>query len=135
MRVHCPLMSLYQARLVLTDNLAPFLRSPARSDAAAYFNELSMDLVEHSSLWGGAIQFAHVQGRDQRTPARMEIARTGERGRRAEPERGDRGKRSAVRQRCGDAVAENARKAACGEKASQRSAEPSVDRVEGGVQA
>ena len=88
MRVHCPLMSLYQARLVLTDNLAPFLRSPARSDAAAYFNELSMDLVEHSSLWGGAIQFAHVQGRDQRTPARMEIARTGERGRRAEPERG-----------------------------------------------
>lgn len=74
-------------------------------------------------------------GRDQRTPARMEIARTGERGRRAEPERGDRGKRSAVRQRCGDAVAENARKAACGEKASQRSAEPSVDRVEGGVQA
>jgi len=50
------------SELVLTDNLAPFLRSPARADAEGYFGgALGLTLEQHSTLWGGAIQFARAR--------------------------------------------------------------------------
>ena len=46
--------------LVLTDNLAPFLRSPQRDAAAGYLDGVGLRLLRHDSLWGGAIQFVHA---------------------------------------------------------------------------
>jgi len=46
--------------LVLTDNLAPFLRSPQRDDAASFLDGVGLRLLRHDSLWGGAIQFVHA---------------------------------------------------------------------------
>ena len=48
--------------LVLTDNLAPFVRSPAQADAAAFLDPLGLDLTTHDTLWGGAIQFVRAKG-------------------------------------------------------------------------
>ena len=47
--------------LVLTDNLAPFARSPSREATAAYVDGLGLELIDHSTLWGGAIQFVHAR--------------------------------------------------------------------------
>jgi len=49
--------------LVLTDNLAPFLRSTKRDDAEAYLDDVGLRLLRHDSLWGGAIQFVHADGK------------------------------------------------------------------------
>ena len=49
--------------LVLTDNLAPFLRSTKRDDAEAYLDGVGLRLLRHDSLWGGAIQFVHADGK------------------------------------------------------------------------
>ena len=43
--------------LVLADNLAPYVRGPARQAADAYFGDLGLELRRHDTLWGGAIQF------------------------------------------------------------------------------
>ena len=43
--------------LVLADNLAPYVRGPARAAADAYFGDLGLELRRHDTLWGGAIQF------------------------------------------------------------------------------
>ena len=48
--------------LVLTDNLAPFVRSPRKEDAAGFLSPLGLDLKEHDTLWGGAIQFVRADG-------------------------------------------------------------------------
>ncbi len=47
--------------LVLTDNLAPYVRSPARDDAAAFLSQVGLKLTLHDSLWGGAIQFVRAE--------------------------------------------------------------------------
>ena len=47
--------------LVLTDNLAPFARTPSREATAAYVDGLGLELIDHSTLWGGAIQFVHAR--------------------------------------------------------------------------
>lgn len=47
--------------LVLTDNLAPFVRSPNSEDAANFLMPLGLTLTEHDSLWGGAIQFVEAE--------------------------------------------------------------------------
>ena len=47
--------------LVLTDNLAPFVRSPSSEDAANFLSPLGLALTEHDSLWGGAIQFIEAE--------------------------------------------------------------------------
>lgn len=49
--------------LVLTDNLAPFLRSPQRADAETYLDGVGLRLLNHDTLWGGAIQFVHADGK------------------------------------------------------------------------
>ncbi|KAL1510607.1 hypothetical protein AB1Y20_006908 [Prymnesium parvum] len=46
--------------LALTDNLAPFVRSPGSEEAAQLLEEFGLSLEQHSSLWGGAIQFIHA---------------------------------------------------------------------------
>ena len=49
------------SELALTDNLAPFLRSADRKDADDYFGgSLGLQLRQHETLWGGAIQFARA---------------------------------------------------------------------------
>ena len=48
--------------LVLTDNLAPFVRSPRKEDAADFLSPLGLNLKEHDTLWGGAIQFVRADG-------------------------------------------------------------------------
>ena len=48
--------------LVLTDNLAPFVRSPRREDAASFLSPLGLEVQAHDSLWGGAIQFIRADG-------------------------------------------------------------------------
>jgi hypothetical protein len=50
------------SRLVLTDNLAPFVRSPKADDATAFLAPLGLGVTEHDSLWGGAIQFIKADG-------------------------------------------------------------------------
>jgi len=47
--------------LVLTDNLAPFVRGPMRPAAEGYLQPLGLALDEHSTLWGGAIQFVRAR--------------------------------------------------------------------------
>ena len=54
--------------LVLTDNLAPFVRSPRREDAAAFLAPLGLDVQTHDSLWGGAIQFLTADGGSAEPP-------------------------------------------------------------------
>lgn len=46
--------------VVLADNLAPLLRSPQRADADAFFGGVGLRLLQHDTLWGGAIQFVHA---------------------------------------------------------------------------
>mmetsp|Transcript_89268 Transcript_89268/g.171190 ORF Transcript_89268/g.171190 Transcript_89268/m.171190 type:complete len:451 (+) Transcript_89268:111-1463(+) len=46
--------------VVLTDNLAPFVRTPSADDAAAFLSPLGLSLQKHDSLWGGAIQFVRA---------------------------------------------------------------------------
>lgn len=53
--------------LVLTDNLAPFVRSPRKEDAAGFLSPLGLDLKEHDTLWGGAIQFVRADGAASRS--------------------------------------------------------------------
>ena len=52
------------SKLVLTDNLAPFVRSPVEADARTFLSPLGLELTEHDTLWGGAIQFVRAGGRD-----------------------------------------------------------------------
>ena len=47
---------------MLTDNLAPFVRSPRKEDAAGFLSPLGLDLKEHDTLWGGTIQFVRADG-------------------------------------------------------------------------
>jgi len=49
------------SQLVLTDNLAPFVRSPKKDDAAAFLTPMGLSLQEHDTLWGGAIQFIKAE--------------------------------------------------------------------------
>ena len=49
-----------RSKVVLVDNLAPFVTSPLEKDAADFLNPLGMELGAHASLWGGAIQFLEV---------------------------------------------------------------------------
>jgi len=49
------------SQLVLTDNLAPFVRSPKKDDAAAFLTPMGLSLREHDTLWGGAIQFIKAE--------------------------------------------------------------------------
>jgi len=51
--------------LALTDNLAPFVRSPGEEEAAQLLEGLGLTLRQHSSLWGGAIQFIHATAAQQ----------------------------------------------------------------------
>jgi len=46
--------------IVMTDNFAPFLRSPQRADAEEYFGSAGLRLLQHDTIWGGAIQFVHA---------------------------------------------------------------------------
>jgi O-methyltransferase involved in polyketide biosynthesis len=46
--------------LALTDNLAPFVRSPSADEAAELLEGFDLELQRHDSLWGGAIQFLHA---------------------------------------------------------------------------
>ena len=48
--------------LVLTDNLAPFVRGPMRQAADAFLSPLGLTVREHDTLWGGAIQFIRADG-------------------------------------------------------------------------
>jgi len=48
--------------LVLTDNLAPFVRSPQQADATNFLAPLGLSVQEHDTLWGGAIQFIRADG-------------------------------------------------------------------------
>lgn len=48
--------------LVLTDNLAPFVRGPRKEDTAGFLAPLGLNLKEHDTLWGGAIQFVRADG-------------------------------------------------------------------------
>lgn len=48
--------------LVLTDNLAPFVRGPSKEAADSFLTPLGFDLQEHDTLWGGAIQFIKADG-------------------------------------------------------------------------
>lgn len=48
--------------VVLTDNLAPFVRTPSADDASAFLTPLGLSLQKHDSLWGGAIQFVRADG-------------------------------------------------------------------------
>ena len=48
--------------LVLTDNLAPFVRGPMRQAADAFLSPLGLTVREHDTLWGGAIQFIRANG-------------------------------------------------------------------------
>ena len=57
-----------RSRLVLTDNLAPFVRSPKADDARAFLSPLGLGLTEHDSLWGGAIQFIKADGCEPTAP-------------------------------------------------------------------
>ena len=50
------------SKLVLTDNLAPFVRGPARPAAEAYLSPMGLQLEQHDTLWGGAIQFVVAEG-------------------------------------------------------------------------
>jgi methyltransferase (TIGR00027 family) len=50
------------SRLVLTDNLAPLVRGPARGAAEAALAPIGLETLEHSTLWGGAIQFIEAEG-------------------------------------------------------------------------
>ena len=43
--------------LVLADNLAPFVRGPMRAAAEGYLEPMGLQLRQHDTLWGGAIQF------------------------------------------------------------------------------
>ena len=49
------------SQLVLTDNLAPFVRSPVKGDAKEFFDGVGLELTEHDTLWGGAIQFVRAE--------------------------------------------------------------------------
>jgi len=51
-----------QSEVVLTDNLAPFVRGPMRPAAEAYLSPMGLDMLKHDTLWGGAIQFVHAKG-------------------------------------------------------------------------
>ena len=51
------------SQLVLADNLAPFVRSVAAADAAAFFAPMQLELRGHDTLWGGAIQFVRAGAR------------------------------------------------------------------------
>ena len=46
--------------LALTDNLAPFVRSPGAEEATEMLAGMGLALRAHDSLWGGAIQFIHA---------------------------------------------------------------------------
>ena len=46
--------------LALTDNLAPFVRSPKQGEASELLEGFGLRLQRHDSLWGGAIQFIHA---------------------------------------------------------------------------
>ena len=50
------------SRLVLTDNLAPFVRGPMRPAAEGYLQPMGLKLQQHDTLWGGAIQFLVAEG-------------------------------------------------------------------------
>ena len=54
--------------VVLTDNLAPFVRTPSADDAQAFLAPLGLSLRQHDSLWGGAIQFVRADGVADRNP-------------------------------------------------------------------
>ena len=58
---------------MLTDNLAPFVRSPQRDDAAAFLSPLGFDLQSHDTLWGGAIQFIRADGGSTEPPPPMQM--------------------------------------------------------------
>jgi len=47
--------------LVLTDNLAPFVRGPTPQGAESFLGEIGLSLKQHDSLWGGAIQFVDAE--------------------------------------------------------------------------
>ena len=47
---------------MLTDNLAPFVRGPRKEDTAGFLAPLGLNLKEHDTLWGGAIQFVRADG-------------------------------------------------------------------------
>ena len=47
--------------LVLTDNLAPFVRGPMRDAAEGYLSPMGLSLRQHDTLWGGAIQFVEAE--------------------------------------------------------------------------
>ena len=47
--------------LVLTDNLAPFVRGPMRGAAEGYLGPMGLALRQHDTLWGGAIQFVEAE--------------------------------------------------------------------------
>ena len=49
--------------VVLADNLAPFVRSPQKADAATFLAPLGLELDEHDSIWGGAIHFIRASER------------------------------------------------------------------------
>ena len=49
------------SRLVLTDNLGPFVSGPARETAAEFLSPLGLRLQDHETLWGGAIQFIRAE--------------------------------------------------------------------------
>ena len=50
--------------LALTDNLAPFVRSPGSEQAAQLLEGFGLSLRQHDSLWGGAIQFIHATAKE-----------------------------------------------------------------------
>ena len=54
--------------LVLTDNLAPFVRGPMRQAADAFLSPLGLTVREHDTLWGGAIQFIRADGAASASP-------------------------------------------------------------------
>lgn len=62
------------SKLVLTDNLAPFVRGPMRPAAEAYLSPMGLKLDQHDTLWGGAIQFVVAEAG---TPAAAAPAPTG----------------------------------------------------------
>ena len=47
--------------VVLTDNLAPFVRGPMRPAAEGYLTPIGLELLSHDTLWGGAIQFVDAE--------------------------------------------------------------------------
>ena len=57
------------SRVVLTDNLAPFVRGPMREAAEGYLTPMGISLNKHDTLWGGAIQFIEAEAAAAAAPA------------------------------------------------------------------